>query len=152
MPAEPLPTLDSLDALAELLDRQQGLPERLYVRWSRGPEADLRRGPSSTDELTGAPMPGLSANPLAVEDWWGDRPVGLWVARRLHDYSHLRHEKGPDVRPWVLRGRVAGHGPDNEALLGDVEPVAWVSDAVIAEAEQVVAGQDERWGPLSRWH
>jgi hypothetical protein len=82
----------------------------LYVRWSRGPGVDLDRRPVSTDDLSGAALPGLSASPLAKEDWWGDRPLRGWVARRLYDYSHLRHEKGPGVRPWLLRGRENGRG------------------------------------------
>jgi hypothetical protein len=32
------------------------------------------------DALTGVRLPGLSANPLAVEDWWAPRPLRVWVA------------------------------------------------------------------------
>ena len=56
-----LPTLRSLDEVAEILDHRRDL----YVRWSRGPELDTQA--TSTDDLTGVPLPGLSANPLAVE-------------------------------------------------------------------------------------
>ena len=78
-----MPTVATLDELVALVERTPSL----YVRWSRGPadDADNR----SHDELTGAPLPGLCANPLAVEAWWGDRPMRLWVARRLFDYLHL---------------------------------------------------------------
>jgi hypothetical protein len=79
-----LPVVRALAELAGLAERH----ERLYVRWSRGPEIDLTRA-SSTDGLTGPSLPGLSANPLDVEDGWQGRPVQLWVARRLYDYSHL---------------------------------------------------------------
>lgn len=140
-----LPVLRTLDELTRLLEGR----DHLYVRWSRGPAADLR-SVSSRDELTGVPMPGLSANPLDVEPWWQDRPVKVWVARRLHDYSHLPREKGPDVHPWVLRGREVGRGPDNEPLVVDVEPVGRIDGRVIGEAAAEVARQEGLWGPLRR--
>jgi hypothetical protein len=137
-------TIGSLDELSALVDRR----ESLFVRWSRGPEADATG--MSRDDLTGTRMPGLSANPLAVEEWWGQRSLRLWVARRLHDYSHLRHDKGPGVRPWVLSGEELGRGPDNEPLVRCRQPIAWIADDVLAEAERVVGSQKGGWGPLRR--
>src|SRR5690242_12582452 len=139
-----MPTVTTLGKLAELVRQHP----RLFVRWSQGPDADAR-GPS-TDELTGVPLPGLPASPLAVEPWWGDRPLRLWVARRLYDYSHLEHEKGPGVRPWVLDGHEVGRGPDNEPLVVCDRAVAWVADDVISEAVQCIGEQSGRWGPLRR--
>lgn len=139
-----MPTVESLDDLAELA---RSHPE-MFVRWSRGPAADAAG--KSLDDLTGEALPGLSANPLAVEPWWGDRPLRLWIARRLFDYSHLKHEKGPGVRPWVLEGREVARGPDNEPLVRCDTPVAWIADRVIAEAERTVDEQNARWGPLRR--
>jgi hypothetical protein len=144
-PTDDLPVAHALAELADLIEREQGL----YVRWSRGPEADLG-SVSSTDELTGVPMPGLSANPLDMEDWWEDRSRRLWVARRLYDYAHLPHEKGPGVRPWVLAGRETGRGPDNEPLVADVRPLCWIDQGVIEEARAEVARQEAAWGPLRR--
>ncbi|MDN0199001.1 DUF6098 family protein [Streptomyces sp. S.PNR 29] len=143
--SDDLPVVRTLDELTDLVERHQGL----YVRWSRGPETDLA-DVSSTDELTGAPMPGLSANPLDVEEWWEDRPVRVWVARRLHDYAHLPHDKGPGVRPWALEGRESGRGPDNEPLVVDVRPRCWIESGVIDEARAEVARQEKPWGPLRR--
>ncbi|MGW2490957.1 DUF6098 family protein [Streptomyces sp. NPDC001606] len=144
-PADDLPVVSTLADMAGLVQRQRGL----YVRWSTGPGPDLDRV-SSLDALTGVPLPGLSANPLDVEDWWADRSVELWVARRLYDYAHLPHEKGPGVRPWVLRGRETGRGPDNEPLVADVEPVCWIADRVIHAARAEVARQERHWGTLRR--
>jgi hypothetical protein len=87
----------------ELVRQRQGL----FVRWSRGPEPDLG-AVSSRDDLTGVRLPGLSASSLVVEDWWGDRPVRVWVARRLYDYSHLPHVMDSCTRPWVLAGSESG--------------------------------------------
>ncbi|GGY87842.1 hypothetical protein GCM10010300_34870 [Streptomyces olivaceoviridis] len=140
-----LPVVSTLAEVARLVERHQGL----YVRWSKGPGTDLD-GVSSTDELTGVPMPGLSANPLGVENWWEDRSVELWVARRLYDYAHLPHDKGPGVRPWVLRGRETGRGPDNEPLVADVEPLCWIADEVIDAARDEVGRQEREWGTLRR--
>lgn len=142
---EDLPVVSTLAEAARLVSRHQGL----YVRWSKGPGTDLDRV-SSTDELTGVPMPGLSANPLDVEDWWEDRSVELWVARRLYDYAHLPHEKGPGVRPWVLKGRETGRGPDNEPLVTDVVPLCWIADGVIGAARAEVFRQEREWGTLRR--
>ncbi|MFI0737262.1 DUF6098 family protein [Streptomyces sp. NPDC021100] len=140
-----LPVLTSLDDLVAMVERGKNL----FVRWSRGPGKDL--GPaSSTDDLTGISMPGLSVNALDVEPWWDDRPLRLWVARRLYDYCHLRRDKGPGVRPWVLDGREIGRGPDNEPLVRDVRPLAWIGSGVIDEAEREVVRQRGPWGPLRR--
>ncbi|MFD3497451.1 DUF6098 family protein [Streptomyces sp. NPDC058678] len=143
--ADDLPVVRTLAEVAELVERHHGL----YVRWSRGPETDLGDA-SSTDDLTGVRMSGLSANPLDVEEWWDGRPVEVWVARRLYDYSHLPHEKGPRVYPWVLRGRETGRGPDNEPLVADVRPMCRLDSRMIDEARDAVDRQDASWGPLRR--
>jgi hypothetical protein len=111
-----MPTAATLDEVTELARRHP----RLFVRWSHGPAVDAAG--NSSDDLTGVPLPGLSASPLAAEPWWGDRPLRLWIARRLYDYSHLKREKGPGVRPWLLDVREQGRGPDNEPLVGCDRP------------------------------
>lgn len=143
-PMDELPTLETLDELMELVDDRHDL----FVRWSAGPDTD--EGAVSYDELTGVELPGLSANPLAVEDWWGDRSRRLWVARRLYDYRHLRELRGPQVRPWVLEGKEVGRGPDNEPLVACRRPVAWLHPDVVASATALVDDQSGRWGPLRR--
>ncbi|MET9443480.1 DUF6098 family protein [Streptomyces sp. NPDC006610] len=143
--SDDLPVVSTLEELAGLVEERRGL----YVRWSRGPATDLR-SVSSIDDLTGVPMTGLSANPLDVEEWWQDRSVKLWVARRLYDYAHLPHEKGPGVRPWVLQARENGRGPDNEPLVTDVGPLRWIDPSVIEEARTEVENQENEWGPLRR--
>jgi hypothetical protein len=149
-----LPTIPRLAYLADVVER--GVHDgALFVRWSHGPEEDLvgRRPETQTsrDALTGVMLPGLSANALAVEPWWGERSLRLWVARRLYDYQHLRDLRGPGVRPWVLVGQQTGRGPDNEPLVICRRPVAWIADAVLAEAQEAVARQaSTEWGPLDR--
>ncbi|WP_369204455.1 DUF6098 family protein [Streptomyces sp. PU-14G] len=140
-----MPVFSSLDALSDLVT-QRG---QLFVRWSRGPAVDLQRG-SSMDDLTGAAMPGLSASPLDVEEWWAGRPVRVWVARRLYDYSHLPRVRDARTRPWVLTGEELGRGPDNEPLVRHVCPLGWIAGQVIAEANDIVTRQPGRWGPIRR--
>jgi hypothetical protein len=147
-----LRTLDELAALVEETDSGQ----QLYVRWSKGPDEDLTGRTtgeqSSRDGLTGVTLPGLSANPLRVEPWWGGRPVRLWVARRLYDYRHLRRLRGPGVRPWVLSGPERGRGPDNEPLVYCDRAIAWISEQALQECERAVAeqGGSDGWGSLDR--
>jgi uncharacterized protein DUF6098 len=138
--------IGSLERLAEVVEERDGL----FVRWSEGPDVDTRRV-HSRDGLTGARLPGLSANPLDVEPWWGDRSTRLWVARRLHDYSHLKHSRCAGTRPWVLEGTEVGRGPDNEPLVECRRPVAFIDDKVLTEAADVMAETSElNWGPLDR--
>ncbi|MFC9977492.1 DUF6098 family protein [Spirillospora sp. NPDC127200] len=141
---ERMPTITTLDDLVKLVQED----DRLFVRWSRGPQADAKG--RSRDDLTGVEMPGLSANPLALEDWWPPRPLVVWVARRLYDYSHLEREKGPGVRPWILVGEEVGRGPDNEPLVRCLRPVAWIDERLLKDARDVVARQKGEWGPLQR--
>ena len=131
-----LPTINRLDELVDLV--REHSDEDLFVRWSAGPDADRYTPGDSRDDLTGVPLPGLSVNPLRVEPWWGNRSPRLWLARRLFDYRHLRELRGPDVRPWVLAGVESGRGPDNEPLVTDVRPLAWIAEAVLDECERMI--------------
>jgi hypothetical protein len=122
----------------------------LFVRWSRDAEHDVS-DTRSKDELTGVDLPGLSANSLRVEPWWGDRSVRAWVARRLYDYRHLAELRGPGTRAWVLAGREVGRGPDNEPLVHKCRLVAEVAPEVIDEAVQLVESLPAaHWGSLRR--
>ncbi|WP_227747972.1 DUF6098 family protein [Oerskovia douganii] len=78
-------------------------------------------------------MPGIPANPLDPEPWWA-RPPEQWVARQLQRYAHLAEEKH---YAWVLTGVVVGRGPDCEPLLGDVRPVARLTDQVVHDATRL---------------
>jgi len=131
-----MPTLHRLAEVTYLLEHDQPV----YLRYSPGPEADAAH--PSTDHESGLVMPGVSANPLMPPKWWS-RPPEDWVARRVCQYLRELHE---GARPWVLNGRVIDFGPDNEPLLVDVTPIAWLSADLLREAhqhyqEQLDAGQ-----------
>jgi hypothetical protein len=138
----------SLDELVELVDGWDS-DRPLYVRWTRSLERDLDNE-VSRDELTGIELPGLSANGLGVEPWWGGRSTRAWLGRKLYDYQHLPRRRGEGTRPWVLTGREAARGPDNEPLITDCEVVAEIGDAVIEEATDLVENQPGDWGTLDR--
>jgi hypothetical protein len=128
------PALAVVDDLDDLVHLVEVTPD-LYVRWSRGPDFDLET--TSVDHLTGVELPGLSANPLAVEPWWGDRPARIWVEQ-------------PGVAPWLLVGEEVARGPDNEPVVRCHRPVARLGAGVIGEAERSVEQFSGSWGPLDR--
>jgi hypothetical protein len=119
--------LQSLDQLVELV----GMDPVLYLRYSHGPEADAEH--PSVDHESGLVMPGHSANPLRPPGWW-TRPVADWVARRICQYDRETEE---GARPWALTGDVVDHGPDNEPLLVNTTPIAWLSDEVVEQARHL---------------
>lgn len=141
----PTRTLQTLDELIDLACNR----DDLFIRWTDDADKDRARG-TSLDELTGVELPGLSANPLKTEPWWEDRPFDLWMARRLYDYRHLRRQRGPGVRPWVIAGDVVGRGPDNEPLVRCREIVACLDDAVTRTATELIDAQPSDWGSLDR--
>lgn len=132
-PSERLDTIHDLGRLADLVSRDNG---GLYVRCARGREADARGG--SSDELAGAPSSGLVVFPLAVEAWWGDRSLPLWVARRLYGDARLPRHRTARLRPWSLRGREVGHGPADEPVVADLARVARIAPTVLPGAADPV--------------
>jgi hypothetical protein len=126
MPETGMPELTELRQLTELMEMD--IP--LFLRYSPGPAADAAH--PSVDHESGLTMPGHSANPLAPPRWW-TLPPEDWLARRICQY--LR-ELAEGARPWVLTGEVTDFGPDNEPLLVDIAPVAWLSNELLAEAHQ----------------
>ncbi|HEV2088528.1 MAG TPA: DUF6098 family protein [Cryptosporangiaceae bacterium] len=123
-----LPVVESLQQLCDLV-----APDA-FVRFSKGPHDDADS--TSRDYESGLDLPGLSVNPLKPEDWW-TRPLDEWLARQICNYVHIAEESDDERRAWVLTGRVASRGPDNEPLVDDYEPVAWLSDAVLEEAKRL---------------
>lgn len=121
---ENVPVLSRLSDLVELVRTTPGL----FVRYSKGPESDDR----SMDYESGLELPGVSVNRLDPEPWW-TRPLEDWVARQLCQYLHLS-DRGVDHHGWILRGRVVGRGPDDEPLVADPEPVAWLKPELLDEA------------------
>jgi hypothetical protein len=115
-----------LGELVELLS----LGEPIYLRYSPGPESDAQH--PSTDHESGLLMPGVSANSLDPPGWWS-LPTEDWLARRICQY--LRELK-EGARPWLLTGEAGDFGPDNEPLLVDIRPIAWVAPELVEEARR----------------
>jgi hypothetical protein len=117
-------TLETLDELADLV----ALNVPTYLRYSPGPEADAAH--PSVDHESGLPMPGHPANPLRPPNWW-TLPTTTWLSRRVCQYLRELHE---GARPWTLTGDIADTGPDNEPLLINIHPIAWLSASLLREA------------------
>ncbi len=122
--------LPVMGSLREVVELQQAVG-RLYLRYSRGPEADASE--ESEDKESGCRLPGLSVNPVTPEPWW-NRPPEQWVARQLCQYAHLWRDGS---RGWLLTGVEAGRGPDCEPLLVDVQPLAEIAPSCLEEAQRV---------------
>lgn len=121
-----MPTLERLEELSGLV----GHGPTVYLRYSPGPVSDAAH--PSTDHESGLLMPGLSVNPLQPPGWWS-LPVEDWLARAVCQYLRELRE---DARPWVLSGTVIDFGPDNEPLLDEIQPIAWLSGGLVREAHQ----------------
>ena len=124
-----LPVLETLRELVRLLEKDADL----YVRYSRGPDAD--QSTTSRDYESGLELPGLWVDPLSPEPWW-TRSNTDWVARQA---LPIRAPPRGVLRArcaWVLRGELVARGPDCEPLLHPVEPVALLHDSVLQEAKR----------------
>jgi hypothetical protein len=133
--------VDDFDELTALVRERP----RLFLRYSKGPDADRAEGPSR-DYESGVDLPGLSVTTIGPEPWW-TRPVEDWVARRICKYAELGNES--DRFPWLLDGKVVGYGPDHEPLIVDPVPVARIGPNALAEAERLYherfdVGEDSR--------
>jgi hypothetical protein len=130
----------------ELVDLVADQPE-LYLRFSKGPDADRDSG-CSRDYEADVDLPGLSVTTIAPEPWW-TRPPEDWIARRLCKYAELGEEE--ERYPWLLTGELVGLGPDHEPVVSLGEPVARVGESVLDEAsrlyqERFAVGRDSRQG------
>jgi hypothetical protein len=106
----------------------------VYLRYSHGPEADARDGPSHDYEAD-LEMTGWSVTTLRPEAWWL-RPAEDWVARRICKYLDLG-DADDGRRPWLLTGKVVGAGPDHEPLVQAYDPVGWLGDDVVNLARRL---------------
>ncbi|GAA4430416.1 hypothetical protein GCM10023169_33830 [Georgenia halophila] len=123
--------LPLLEDIGQVVDLQRKVGQ-LYVRYSKGPDADVPE--ESVDKESGCRLPGLSANPITPEPWW-DRPSEQWVARQLCQYDHLSRRRG--TVGWLLTGKMVGRGPDCEPLLSDVAALAVISPKCQDQAKDV---------------
>jgi hypothetical protein len=125
-----MPTIDDIDELVELA---AGSPA-VYLRYSQGPVADERDGPSIDDEAS-VRLPGWAVTTVRPE-WWWSRPTRDWVARRVCKYLDLRGGDD-DNQPWLLTGSVVGRGPNHVPLVVGIEPVARLGRRLLDQAQEV---------------
>jgi hypothetical protein len=96
----------------------------LYVRWSRSPRADARRGYSLNHAGKSAEA-GLSVMPLHLSDLQrgGDTELSFYIL----DYTFA----GPVASIWT--GEVVGRGGDNEPLLRNPKLLGTLDKSYLAE-------------------
>jgi hypothetical protein len=115
---EPISTpIDSAVDLEQKIDENGGT---IYVRWSAGPEHDMKPGAVSRDYLAGSEHGGLSASPL-TSAMDADRLAGF-----VWEYMFLRM-KG-DVKPHFYAAERIGTDSDGYALIRPTKYLGTMSD------------------------
>lgn len=83
--------------------------EPTFIRWSRGPEFDMRPNAKSYNQVSGDLEAGLSAKRLSGAD-------DAELAKLMGEYVFLR-AKDPEISPHIYQGRVTGIGGDGEPVI-----------------------------------
>jgi hypothetical protein len=119
MAGKKVKSLDS-DSLHQLL-QEHGT---VYIRWSKSPYADARRG-YSLNHASKSAEAGLSVMPLHLSDLQtgGDTELSFYA----FDYAFA----GPVASIWT--GEVVGRGGDNEPLLSNPELLGTLDKSYLAE-------------------
>lgn len=116
--------MKTINTFAEITElSEQG---NLYVRWSRGPEADKAQG-RSRDYTSGNWHSGLSCQRISP-----DNSRNL-TAMMLVEYQFLRR-KDADIYGWIFFAIENGRDSDNAPTVdaNSIVPVARLSDDLIA--------------------
>lgn len=109
-------------------DLRQALSEHgtLFVRWSAGPEYDLRPGAASRDYQTGEIHAGLSA--VAINNDMGDEEL----FRFLRDYSYLVDANGAAAACHLYTGTVVGMDSDGADCISPSAHIGAMTDEMTA--------------------
>lgn len=94
----------------------------IYVRWSRGPAKDKKRG-YSRDYVTGNNHNGLSSV-LIEKEWLSD---DKWLARRITEYNFLRLNDNK-IACWIYEGKRVGTDSDGYDLIIDINCIAKINN------------------------
>jgi hypothetical protein len=115
-------TLKTLDQIIKLAQTHSG--ETLFVRWSRGPALDQKRG-YSIDHSSGSRHNGLSADYVRADD-----PELL--ARMLTQYQTTRM-KDSKIYCWIFAGIENGRDSDNAPTVAaeTIVPLGKVDETLI---------------------
>lgn len=124
MSKEGKPQRGAVQSLAEVraLVEQHG---PLYVRWSRGPEFDMKPGAVSKDYQSGKRHQGLSAVRIDA-----DMPDSV-LYRMLRDYGYLRSKKNP-AGPHLYAGKTVGRDSDNADSITPTQYLGSLSDDFVS--------------------
>lgn len=92
-----------------------GKYDDVFVRWSKGPDYDLKPGAVSRDYQSGATHAGLSAMPLSADLTDAD------LARHLRSYDYLTDLDRNPTAGHIYRGRRVGLDSDGSPVIAPSE-------------------------------
>lgn len=113
--------ISTVEALANAIKNGEGQ----FVRWSRGPAMDARKG-FSRDYVSGSNHEGLSA--VKIDPEWATDPQ--WMGRRVGEYGFLRM-KDPKIAPYIYSGKEVGLDSDGYSLIKDISGVARINPSLL---------------------
>lgn len=132
----------TIKTFAQLMTLVSETTGTLYVRYSRGPQVDARSNYTSRNHAAGRAEAGLSVERLTPpSDWPGSAEE--YVIMQVASYCYLLGQGDRGTRGWIMTATEVARGSDNEALVTDVTPVAWLdTDLVNALSQYHVAAED----------
>lgn len=133
-------TLTTFADLVALVAQTEQSGQPVFVRWSRGPQLDCRAGWVSRNHQTGQAEAGLSVNSVTDVKYGVLTTTPARIAQQVTEYSYLRLGT-TSIQPWLLTGTICGWGSDGEPLVCDVQPVAWIAEPAVVEAQHEAARQ-----------
>lgn len=117
------------DELREVIAAECARSGHIFVRWSRSPKADERRG-YSLNHASMSREPGLSVQTIDLYD--ANRfDSDIRIALYLLDYRFC----GPVCSLWS--GELAGRGGDNEDTIVNAHIIGIVHDDIIIQAIKI---------------
>lgn len=137
-------TLKTFEAIYQTVEKSVADDAPIYVRFSMGPKVDEKYGWCSRNHVTGHSEAGLSVNPLIPEcPLWEDMDLQKrreWVAQQVCEYQHIG-----EGRCWLMHADECGTGSDNEPIVENVRPFAYVSLPALDEANEIDAAARRRF-------
>lgn len=120
-----LVNIDSLDHLRQQLSASSP-DEKFFVRWSAGPEHDMKPGAVSRDYQSGLEHPGLSAQ--NIDHGMSNQELFKF----LRDYSYFNTPENP-VKPHIYSGKAVGIDSDGADSIRPSRYVGTMSEDMVSK-------------------
>lgn len=128
-------TIKTFEALCEVIFKMEMEGQSPFVRWSTKPTKDAQEEFRSYNYANNHFESGVSVNALIAEEWWylnaPDQTAAKknYIAMQVAEYSFL------PGKPWLMTATETDRGSDNEPVVTEIKPLAWISLNVIDEAK-----------------